>query len=236
MSNSTHEPMLPPFKTTVFLMAAVLPTLVSPALSAAPLPVPASLFVQPGSGRASLSAKGPTALTIKQQTPRVTLNWNSFNIASGHSVNFEQPGPDATALNLIHDARPSAILGRLSANGEIWLLNQNGIVFGRQSQTNVRGLIASSLAPNANALSNGIAPKPSLAYSGPAFEQARDGSGAPIPAGDIHVLQGANIQTNDSNGRVLMMAPEISNAGTITANDGQVALAAGTEVLSLIHI
>ena len=230
MSNSTHEPMLPPFKTTVFLMAAVLPTLVSPALSAAPLPVPASLFVQPGSGRASLSAKGPTALTIKQQTPRVTLNWNSFNIASGHSVNFEQPGPDATALNLIHDARPSAILGRLSANGEIWLLNQNGIVFGRQSQTNVRGLIASSLAPNANALSNGIAPKPSLAYSGPAFEQARDGSGAPIPAGDIHVLQGANIQTNDSNGRVLMMAPEISNAGTITANDGQVALAAGTEV------
>jgi len=217
-------------KTTLLLVSSMLPALMSPPVSGASLPVPSPLFVQPGSGRASLNQTGPSALTIRQQTPKVTLNWNSFNIAPGRSVKFEQPGRDSTALNLIHDANPSQILGSLTANGEIWLLNQNGIVFGNRSQTNVRGLIASSLNPTADALAFGIAPNPSTAYVGPSFAQARDEGGQPIPAGNITVSSGANIQTTDKNGRVLLMAPEVKNAGTITARDGQVALAAGTEV------
>ncbi len=127
---------------------------------AAPLPVPSGLFVSSGSGRASAPVVTGRTMNIRQHTPKVTLNWDSFDIAAGHTVNFQQPSSSATALNLIHDANPSLIQGRLRANGEVWLLNQNGIVFGRGAEVNVRGLLASTLSPTADALSTGLARLP----------------------------------------------------------------------------
>ena len=69
-------------------------------------------------------------------------------------MNFVQPDVNSVALNRIFQSDPSRIFGQLNANGQVYLLNQNGIVFGQGSQVNVRGLIASSLniAPDAEQL------------------------------------------------------------------------------------
>ncbi len=197
------------------------------ASAAPPLPVPSATWVSAGAALPPVVTNQTMGIT--QLTPKVTLNWESFNVDAGHTVNFAQPSAAAIALNLIHQNDPAVIRGALNANGEVWLLNQNGIVFGAGAQVNVRGLVASSLnvTPDAGAL--GIAPPSAQGFSGPAFAGDLDGAGHPL-SGGIHIDQGANITTNGANGRVFVFAPEVTNEGTISAADGQVALAAGSKI------
>src|SRR5262245_11355773 len=122
------------------LALAVAPVLADPAK----LPVPAANFVKSGSASQAVNPSG-TNLTVTQTSSRAILNWQSFNIGAGHGVRFDQPGASAIALNRIGSADPSVIAGRLSANGQIYLYNQNGILFGRGAQVNVGGLVASTL-------------------------------------------------------------------------------------------
>ncbi len=88
-------------------------------------------------------------LVIDQKDQKAIIDWNSFNIARGSEVRFNQPGPSASALNRIYDADPSIIQGRLGTyspdsqgnyvlpGGQLYLINQNGILFDRGSQVNV---------------------------------------------------------------------------------------------------
>ena len=211
----------------IVLMSCGLPASVAPA--APPLPVPSGIFVSPGSGRAASPSVAGQTMNIRQLTPKVTLNWDSFNIGHGYTVNFKQPSSSATALNLIHQSDPVQIRGALKANGEVWLLNQNGIVFGNNAQVNVRGLVASTLAPTAGALAKGIAPPPAQQYLTPAFKSDVGANGKPLSQA-VNVKRGAQINTNGPNGRVLLLAPTVTNEGAISAPDGQVALAAGSEI------
>ncbi len=196
--------------------------------AAATLPVPSGLFVVSG-GAGIRSAANATSLTIQQTTPRVTLNWDSFNIAQGHTVTFDQPSASALAINLIHQSDPSNIRGNLTANGEVWLINQNGVVFGDGARVDVRGLIASSLSPTPAALQNGIAPPNALGFDGKSFEGPLDANGIAL-AGAVTVDANARLTTNAASGRIFLLAPKVTNEGVITAKDGQVALAAGSEV------
>jgi filamentous haemagglutinin family N-terminal domain len=107
-----------------------------------PLPTGGTVLV-PGS--ASIVNSAPNLLTINQSAARATINWNSFDIAQGNTVRFNQPSASAEALNYIGGANPSLIQGTLSANGKVYLVNANGIVFDRSAQVNVNTLIASSL-------------------------------------------------------------------------------------------
>ena len=212
-------------RTFALVCGALLPALVH---ANPPLPVPSSVFVTSGAANAPVVA-GQT-MNIQQLSPSATFNWDSFNIAREHAVRFEQPDSSSIALNLINQADPSIIRGSLTATGEVWLLNRNGIVFGEGSEVDVRGLIASSLSITDDALANGIAPPNAQVSGSPAFRGnvARDGT---PESGAVRVERGAQIRTNGPNGRAFLFAPEVSNEGTITANDGQVALAAGSEIL-----
>lgn len=98
-------------------------------------------------GTVIVSANG-TKMTVKQATDRALIDWDTFNIGSKNTVSFVQPGADSVALNRILQQSPSKIFGRLDANGNVWLFNPNGIFFGRDSQVNVRGLIASTMEFN----------------------------------------------------------------------------------------
>jgi filamentous hemagglutinin len=91
-------------------------------------------FVQ--AGNVSAVANGH-ALTLNQSTTKAILNWADFNIASGYSVKFLQPGATSAVLNKIWSADPSVIAGQLSANGQVYLYNQNGIVFDHGAQVDV---------------------------------------------------------------------------------------------------
>ncbi|MGH8145792.1 MAG: filamentous hemagglutinin N-terminal domain-containing protein [Rhodanobacteraceae bacterium] len=82
---------------------------------------------------------------VNQQSKLLALDWQSFNVGKDASVLFKQPGTRAIALNRILDQHPSQIFGKISSNGQIFLINTHGIIFGASAQLNVGGLVASTL-------------------------------------------------------------------------------------------
>ncbi|MHB0990509.1 MAG: beta strand repeat-containing protein [Burkholderiales bacterium] len=171
-------------------------------------------------GGGSISQSGGTT-TVKQTTQTLSLNWNTFNIAPTETVNFVQPTTTSIAVNRILDTNGSQILGHLNANGQVYLVNPNGIVFGQGSEVNVGGLVASTLNIDDASLSGNL-----RHFSG-------SGTGSIVNLGTIHAADG---------GTVAFLANHVSNQGTIVARLGSVALAAGNAVTltfsgnSLVHL
>ncbi|PJC87573.1 hypothetical protein CSW98_00120 [Vibrio sp. HA2012] len=161
------------------------------------------------SGTASISSSG-NQMTINQTSQNMVATWDSFNIGSGAGVTFYQPNSAATALNQITDQNPTQILGNLSSNGQIFLINPSGIIFGSSAQVNVGGLIASSLNITDEDFLNGN-------YQFSANELA----GSISNAGIINAAEGSYIA---------FISPVIDNSGTVTVNRGTVAMAAGDKV------
>ncbi|MDP3827840.1 MAG: filamentous hemagglutinin N-terminal domain-containing protein, partial [Polaromonas sp.] len=96
-------------------------------------------------GGASITSTASTT-TITQSTANAAINWQSFGIAAGQTVQFVQPGSTSVALNRVLGADPSNIMGNLSANGRVFLLNPNGVLFGSGASVNVGGLVASTMS------------------------------------------------------------------------------------------
>lgn len=215
----------------------------------AELPVPASTLV--GAGNVMAPVVSGNAMTIRQLSDKATLNWKSFNIGPQNSVKFEQPSTTSVALNNIHQGDPSRIYGALTANGQVYLVNQNGFLFGKNAQINVNSLVASTLDISEQAFQLGLARafsnnnQPALSATdadGQAIKSLylKDTQGRPVldQAGNkvkvqIFVEQGAKISTNAANGRIILAAPSITNQGAIEAPDGQVILAAAQDKVYL---
>ena len=157
-------------------------------------------------GAGAISQSGSTT-TINQASQNLSLSWQSFNVAKPETVNFVQPSASAIAVNRIYDTNASQILGHLNANGQVYLINPNGILFGQGAQVNVGGLVASTLDLSDTSL-NGNA----KTFSG-------KGTGSVINQGSITAAQG---------GYVALLGNTVSNQGVITAQLGTVALGAGS--------
>src|SRR5271156_4681851 len=185
----------------------------------------ASGFVS--SGAATATSVGNT-FTVRQTSTNATLNWASFNIGAGGNVVFQQPSANAIALNRIFDANPSSIFGALTANGQIYLINANGFLFGSTARVNVAGLIASSLNMTDQTFAAGILEP--VVQADPALQSFTDAAGNPLlNTGTITVQNGAQLVAADG-GRLLLAAPTVQNAGSLSAPDGQIVLAAGQQV------
>ena len=169
-------------------------------------------FALPTGGVVVTGAAGITtgagATTITQTTQNAAINWLSFNIAPTESVQFVQPSKSSVTLNRVLGADPSSIFGKLSANGQVFLVNPNGILFGKSAAVNVGGLVAST---------RDIADADFIA-------------GKYLFAGDSNaqVLNQGNI--NADGGYVALLGASVSNQGVISARLGTVALAAGNSV------
>jgi filamentous hemagglutinin family protein len=151
-------------------------------------------------------ASGSNATTIKQNSQSAVLNWDSFNIAAGKSVRFDQPGKSSVALNRVTGGDASTILGNLSANGKVFLVNPNGVLFGKGSQVSVGGLVASTLN-----ISDADFMAGRYAFSG---------------TSTAAVLNQGTIVAADQ-GYVALLGANVGNTGVIKARLGTVALAAG---------
>jgi filamentous hemagglutinin family protein len=159
-------------------------------------------------GAASI-ATGADQLTITQTSAAAALNWNSFSIGQGKNVTFVQPTAQSVALNRVLGSDPSVILGSLNANGKVFLVNPNGVLFGQSAQVNVGGLVASTLG-----------------LSDADFMAGRYGFAGTSGAAVLN--QGA-ITARDG-GFVALLGANVSNQGVIVARLGTVALAAGEAV------
>lgn len=165
-------------------------------------------------GQASISQQG-NALNIHQQSNQLIAQWDSFNIGQDAQVNFLQPSASSAALNRVLDSNPSQILGQLNANGQVYLINPNGIVFGQTAQVNVGGLIASTLAiSDQDFLDNNL-----------------DFKNHGLSNGRIENLG----QIQARGGIVALIANQVSNQGSITNPQGDIALAAGNHVMLDFH-
>ncbi len=114
-----------------------------------------------GQGISSISVNSnQNKMVVTQNAPQAIQNWSSFNIGSNAEVDFSQKSSSWVVLNRIYDLNPSQIFGKIAAKGEVYLINQNGILFGQGSQVNVHTLIGSSLNISNSDFMNGAAQLP----------------------------------------------------------------------------
>jgi filamentous hemagglutinin family protein len=166
-------------------------------------------------GQAAISRAGTSTLII-QTTERATINWQSFNIDVSDAVRFAQPSISSIALNRVLDQNPTKIFGSLSANGQIFILNPNGVLFGGSAQVDVGGLVAATLSLSTSDFMTGR------------YRLTSDGLVPGTPVGNV-----INLGTILANGGyVALIGPSVRNEGAIVANNGRVVLA-GADTVSV---
>jgi filamentous hemagglutinin family protein len=155
-------------------------------------------------------ARNGAVTTIVQKTPNLAIDWSSFSTRPDESVVFQQPNSGSIALNRVLGTAPSELLGGLSANGQVFVLNPNGVLIGQGAQVTVGGFAASTLGlGNADFMAG-------------RYSFASDGSaGAVVNRGTITAADG---------GYAALLAPEVRNEGVVSARLGTALLAAGDKV------
>ncbi|MFH0908675.1 MAG: filamentous hemagglutinin N-terminal domain-containing protein [bacterium] len=141
-------------------------------------------------------------MVVVQQSGSAIVNYNSFSIDSSESVRFVQPGSSAAILNRVTGGSGSTIAGDLLANGHVYLINPNGILFTSSAHVDVGALVASGLNMSDSDFLAG-----NMYFSG--------GGGSVINEGHL------------SGRRVYLVGGNVENHGSISA--GSVVLAAGQE-------
>ncbi|MBI1397115.1 MAG: filamentous hemagglutinin N-terminal domain-containing protein [Betaproteobacteria bacterium] len=192
------------------------------------LPVDSPNIAASGAATATLNQAAQT-LTVNQTTQRAAIDWQSFNIGAGATVNFQnaQFGASSSTLNNIHDLNPSVIQGTLNAVGEIYLINQNGILFKDGAQVNVGSLVASALQIPTEVFNDGLLSLPTGQNAKAAFSWG--GTRTEFDASLIEIEPGAALSAS-TGGRVMVLAPKVLNNGTVSAPEGQVIMAGAAKV------
>lgn len=159
-------------------------------------------------GLASFDQQGAT-LTITN-SPGAIIRWQDFSIDAHETTRFLQEGAASAVLNRIVGESPSVILGQLQSNGQVWLINPNGVMFGAGAQVDVAGLVASSLDLRNEDFLAGIG-----RFSG---------------TGEAGTVRNDGLIRTGTGGSVMLIAPEVENHGVIVTPQGEVLLAAGHTV------
>jgi len=161
------------------------------------------------SGQVSIDTATPGVTTITN-SPNAIINWQNFSIAQNEITQFIQQNGQSAVLNRIIGQNPSEILGQLTSNGKVFLINPNGIVFGQGATIDTQGLIASSL---------NLSDQDFL--SGNYHFMAGSSAGNILNEGIIRA---------GKDGNIILIAPQIQNNGIIKSDGGSITLAAGQEL------
>ncbi|MBN1105204.1 MAG: filamentous hemagglutinin family protein [Deltaproteobacteria bacterium] len=163
-------------------------------------------------------------LTVNQNKEKAVFEWDTFNIGEKAWTHFNQENSDWVALNRIYDANPSMIFGKLTADGKVYLINHNGILFGPSSRVNVHSLIASSLQMTNKDFLDAV-----LRFKAGEYDRTTD-TIDPLKSNPNAVVSNHGEIETDVLGSVFLLAPRVENAGSITSPSGQIGLAAGEDI------
>ncbi len=160
-------------------------------------------------GDVSVARPSTQNMQITQGTQKAIVNWQSFSIGGSEHVNISQLNTSSVLLNRVVGNDPSQIFGRLTANGQVFLVNTNGVFFSPSASVDVGSLFATSLSINDQDF---------LAGRYQFFNPGNAGS----------VVNQGNIVT--ASGYTGLVGPQVRNDGVIVAHTGSVALVAGDRV------
>lgn len=166
------------------------------------------------SGKGAIAQNGKT-MTVTQQSGKMAVDWTQFNIAKDEAVKFTQPGRDAVALNRITGGQKSVIDGALSANGNLLLVNPNGVVFSKTATVDVGSLVASTAQLNDPFMKS--------------FAGSTANLNLTIGEGKTSTILNEGTITAQG-GLVALHAAQVENTGTISNPGGTVALAAAKQL------
>ena len=167
-------------------------------------------------GSATVSQPNTTTLNINQTSGNAIINWQGFNIGANESVKYIQPSNSSIALNRVTGVDPTYIYGLLSGNGQVWVINPNGLLVGPGATVQTGSFLASTMnITNDNFMSG----KYMLSNT---------------PNSQATIVNQGNIQAANG-GYVMLVAPSVTNSGSIVANMGTVHLASGDAVTLSIN-
>jgi len=184
------------------LSLSILASLQSPLLAN-----PSGAHIINGQVSIDTSVQGITSIS---NSPGSIINWQDFSIAQGEITRFIQQSSQSAVLNRVIGQNPSQILGQLISNGQVFVINPNGIVFGANSIINTQGLIASTLE-----LSN---------------QDFLSGNYHFIAGSDAAGILNEGVIRTGKDGNIILIAPDIENNGIIQTDGGKITLAAGQEL------
>lgn len=162
-------------------------------------------------GEGEIARPDEKTMVINQKTDRLALDWQKFNIAKDEKVHFDQNSKSAIALNRVVGDGRSIIDGSLSAKGHVFVINPNGVLFGKNSSVDVGGLVASTANVTDDDMRN--------------FAQGKGDLGLQIAAGrEASVINAGTIEAE--GGLVALHATNVENTGAIANEGGQTVLAA----------
>ena len=159
-------------------------------------------------GSASIAQSG-SVTTISQTTGKAAINWQNFSIGTSETVNFNQPNVSSVTLNRVVGNEKSVIDGALNANGQVFILNSNGVLFSKTASINTAGLVATTMNLSDTDFMNG-----NYAFKG-------DSSASIINQGTINI---------SDKGYAALFGKEVKNEGIIKATLGKVELVGAKEV------
>lgn len=194
------------FKTSLLATTAFFAVLPHPALAQSP--TGGSVVA----GTAGISQAGAVT-NINQSTQKAIINWQGFSVGAQNTVNFNQPNSSAATLNRVIGNEQSIINGAINANGQVFIVNSAGVLFGKGSQVNVGGIVASTLDISNNDFMAG-----NYKFSGTS-------NASVVNQGRIRAHGGGQ-----GGGYVALLGKTVSNEGMIAARLGTVAMAAGEKI------
>ena len=162
------------------------------------------------SGNGSIVEQGQT-MTVQQNSNRMAIDWTQFDIAKNETVRYAQPDKNAVSLNRVTGGQQSLIEGNLNANGHVFLVNPNGVVFGKNASVDVGGLVASTTRLSDDTMNRFGSSQDSLNLA-----VDNENNAAVINKGIIKA----------QGGLVALHASNVENSGTIANDSGMVALTA----------
>ncbi|WP_126721264.1 filamentous hemagglutinin N-terminal domain-containing protein, partial [Escherichia coli] len=162
-------------------------------------------------GSGSIQTPSGNQMNIHQNSQNMVANWNSFDIGKGNTVQFDQPSSSAVALNRVVGGGESQIMGNLKANGQVFLVNPNGVLFGEGASVSTSGFVASTRDIKNDDFMN-------RRYT---FSGGQKAGAAIVNQGEL---------TTNAGGYIVLAADRVSNSGTIRTPGGKTVLAASERI------